>query len=266
MKKFLSILVKGLFGMHLWIPLTYSVLFLVITIMTGTIGASWSFYFLGLSVSLIASLALCYYVCTHKKVRTEQPPEKKESAEVSKNERLEYQASDGFRDYQRIEEEATRISEEQARYTKAMTGSPNIITPSSNFTEYMRATPPQPERGMGQAEAASRLYSETQNNDYIGKQKDKINAHDALYSSFSDSDNKEQTFSSYVQPNNSSTPGISLDEYYSRQQSEKHRTEKPTIYRTRKDPKVLVYEYSDRYERYYVGDDGKLSLLSREFK
>ena len=54
----LKMIKKLLIGMFLWLPLLYTVLFIVISLFTGTIGGNWGFYFVGLSVSFRAKWLL----------------------------------------------------------------------------------------------------------------------------------------------------------------------------------------------------------------
>ena len=57
---------KLIFGMFLWLPALYSVIFLIVSAVTGTVGKTWGFYFVGLSVTLIASVVLTY-ITAHRR-------------------------------------------------------------------------------------------------------------------------------------------------------------------------------------------------------
>ena len=275
MKKAWSLIKKGLFGMHLWIPLSYSILFLVIALITSTIDGSWPFYFIGLSVSFLASLALTYYIAqrneekifTAVEIPSEPAPQPDQKTLLqplpTKKPATNHVGQAGY------EDEATRIYEEQLRYSSAMRGSPNASVNTDGYSsrvgDYTRPTDPYAE-ALNRSVASQELYGteEPTSNGYYGNRDPEANAHDALYSSFSDSASEDKSsFSPYVQPANAQTgtPTRGLDDYASPRAEEK-----PKIFRTRKEPNVLVYEYSDRYERYYLRSDGSLTRISTEPK
>ena len=64
---------KVIIGTFAWLPVLYSLVFLIISIVTGTIGENWGFYFVGLSVSLIACVALTYLYA--RRAKPEAPAE-----------------------------------------------------------------------------------------------------------------------------------------------------------------------------------------------
>lgn len=271
LKKIFKGISMALFGMHLWLPVAYSVIFLVIAAIAGALDGAWPFYFIGLSISFAASLGLTYYMSVRGR---RQEPEEKEApqseitaekpaqpsytpppAPVQKPRSFESEAPakpSRAEEYERFENEAARIYEEQVRYSQHMTG-----TPDSVGSGYL-----QPHRQDGYARPAEPYKKpEPARPDYAGAQ----SALDTLYPSFtssSPSNENRSSFSPYVQPGNvADEHAARLEDYES---DKKESEEQPKIYRTRKDPNVLVYEYSDRIEKYYLGEGGTLTFLSSE--
>ncbi len=275
---------KILFGMHLWLPLSYSVVFLVLAAVTGTLEGAWPYYFIGLSVSLVASIVLVYLTASVKK--------RNSASDISANPvgrdgeplpppitHRSDRPSSRKEEYARYEDEAARIYEEQMRYSGQMNARPNNIgagtyVPQSDYTRPSESPRP-PYRPAPSAEQRRSSEEALYGNDAVGNMNKyygtKEDAHDALYSSFSSApvstaerapSGSHGGFSPYVQPSNIAPPDSPRVEDYSSRRAE----EKPKIFRTRKEPNVLVYEYSDRYERYYLGKDGSQTLIGRESK
>lgn len=268
---------KILFGMHMWLPISYSVVFLVLAAITGTLGGAWPYYFIGLSVSLLASTALVYLTARGKKKEGDRPTNNVSRDGAPLPPPITHRSdrpAHGKDEYARDEDGAARIYEEQMRYSVQMNARPNNVGAGTYVPggDYARPEPPRPSYNPASSDERKRSEEALYGNDadnlnkYYGT---KENAHDALYSSFSSapvstaerSQPASGGFSPYVQPSNIAKPDSPRVEDYSRRAEEK-----PKIFRTRKEPNVLVYEYSDRYERYYLGKDGTLTLIGRESK
>lgn len=253
-----KIITKALFGMHLWLPIAYSIVFPAVAAITERLEGSWPYYFIGLSLSFAAALGLVYFSSVRAKSRTadekpaaQTPPEKQEK-------RRPLPAND----YESVEDAAARIQDEQMRYTQAMKATPSGIS-GAKFGDA-----PPAEHAAPKAEAFMRPETMQQYyGDAVRPETTAQSAHDALYSSFSAPAGYEEpaqsNFSPYVQPPNVATPqSAKLDDYDERLA----RRDQPKIYRTRKEPNVLIYEYSDCIEKYYVSPDGSLTFLSTETK
>lgn len=250
--KIVKYIFKALFGLHLWLPIAYSVVFVAVAAIAGLLAVSWQYYFIGLSLSLFASLGLVYASARRVRNKAAQPrPEPRETRKPI--------SPRPARDYELTEDAAARIADEQMRYTQAMKATPSGISGATY-------APPQ-ESAHG---ADVFMRPETMQQYYGGAVRPETteqSAHDALYPSFSSSPTAEETptstFSPYVQPANiasAQSPKLSdLD-------SNRDKRGKPEIYRTRKEPNVLIYEYPDCIEKYYVNADGSLTYLSTKTK
>ena len=110
---------KLIFGMFLWLPALYSVIFLIVSAVTGTVGKNWGFYFVGLSVTLIASVVLTY-ITAHRRagVGDEKQAESRVPASVQKP------TQDGEADA----EAAAKASDETNRFAAEMKASPSAVT------------------------------------------------------------------------------------------------------------------------------------------
>ena len=280
-----DIVKKGLFKMHLWLPIAYSVVFLIIAAASQVLGESWPFYFIGLSVSLLGALVLAYLTLSRTPVRPSEQkredipavrPEPAPAYVPPSGPRPSAVRPDPAEDYARTEKAAARVSDEQARYTQAMTGQPNNVSELYTAASPAGTTdldPPEMRSDFMRPDAMQSYYGEA----VVPDTDTARSAHDELYPSspYSDgtrrSDRRQEerrngpAFSPYVQPVNAASPNAAhIEDYDNGRRS--HRGEKPTIYRTRKDPNVLVYEYSDCYERYYMNQDGSLTYLNTENK
>ncbi len=255
MKKFFKAVSTILFGMHMWLPIVYSLIFLMIAALSGTIGGSWPFYFIGLALSFLGSLLLVYFV----------KPRKKEE-ETAKSVKAATTAEVAFTpvkktDYLREDTDRTDMSgyvaAEQAKYAGNMSA-----TPSSMYGGYAAPAPapmPEPDR--------TAYSSQSGYGDYARPAQPE--AHEAIYTSFSSSPSQSQpdtqpTFTPYVQPRNAQSPTSQTVSDYERSKASSYET--PKIFRMRVDPNVLVYEYSDRYEKYQQLPSGDRRLISVEYK
>ena len=109
---------KLIFGMFLWLPALYSVIFLIVSVVTGTIWKNWGFYFVGLSVTLLASVALTY-ITAHG--RAGGSDEKQEDSRVPAS--VRQTASD-----ETEAEAAVKASDETNRFAAEMKASPSAVT------------------------------------------------------------------------------------------------------------------------------------------
>lgn len=311
--KFLKLMRFLLFKIHLWLPLMYSLVFLIITVTSGLLTVSWPFYFLGLSLSMIGTLGLVYY--TRKKSKDDVEENFKPASKRDKNRRIE-----GFmpvseqpperpaEPVQRaktpdVEETVQRIREEQNYYGQVMSAQPNALNqytaqvrpiqlqpgyqpaqpyvqPMPTFQQqpyitqygqpYVQPTPPvQPPI---EPPTMAQYYAEQQ----VTAQNTDMNK--KLYGPFTQpqspsapqSNNGEQAesnFTPYIQPINAKDRTSASPDMQSYEATRRNtRQEEPTIYRTRKDPNILIYEYSDCIEKYAIGRDGSRTLIGTEFK
>ena len=68
-----------------------------------------------------------------------------------------------------------------------------------------------------------------------------------------------------IKPYRKHVKGTSVVEYGSDEKLSKHAPEAPTIYKSKVNPGIIVYEYSNRYDLYEEYEDG-LRLVDTEYK
>lgn len=254
MKKFFQVVSTVLFGMHLWLPIVYSLIFLMIAAISGTIVGSWPYYFIGLALSFAGSLMLVYFLKDKKakkeastaEVSLTQKPKEPETPIAPQSERTKYVLADDRRDASEY------VAAEQARYTNRMYAEPGA---------YYEA--PRPASRPEDRPVSDYGYG----NDYSRPTQSE---HDGVYSSFSSSPStsapepSQPAFSPYLQPQNAqSDRTISISDY---EAARARREETPKIFRTRANPNLLIYEYSDRYEKYEQMPNGERRFISVERK
>lgn len=280
MKKFFKGLSTVLFGMHFWLPIVYSLIFLMIAAISGTMATAWPFYFLGLAIAFAGSLLLVYFLKDRKLSKGKKSASTAEVALTSKDKdsaseakKSEYVLDDGDR-----ADMSDYIAAEQARYAGNMTAQPGMNM-SDNRAYYAEPAPqstqfnnnymsPHPaQQPMNGYEGG---YGSPQPG-YVRPNYDPQTAHDALYSSFSSSPTtpsapSQSSFSPYVQPQNVQTENATRISDYEAAQAGRTDRETPKIFRMRSNPNILVYEYSDRYEKYEQLANGDRRRVSIEYK
>ena len=265
---------KAFIAMFLWLPLLYSVVFLIISIATATVGANWGFYFVGLSVTLIACVALTYVYANRvkrEKPHTDSEPPRQAQSAVQP---IRYDYEDESADI------TTR--DEANRYAAEMIGDPS----AASGERYDRR-----ERS---AYMAGGRYLDTSPAPDPATTPDSLHRGDALMGAKgmeeyyfgekgSSSEKAKQpadgsTFSPYVQPSNyGGDDGIRLSEYDEARTRDREPVRNsdfgedqggpaPRIYRLRGEPNVLLYEYPDVYKKYYINADGSRTLLATQYK
>lgn len=257
--KVLKFISKALFGLHLWLPIAYSIGFLAIVAISGLFEGSWPYYFIGLSLSLAGSLGLVYYSSVRARVKS---PEKATPAPEEKPVAPRPQPS-SRPDYESVEEAAARIRDEQQRYAQAMKANPSGNINGAQYADVQTPAPAPKAETFMRPEAMQQYYG-----DAVRPEMTAQTAHDALYSSFSappapGEAPQNNQFSPYVQPSNVAAGSPKLDDYESTRRT---RTGEPKVYRTRKEPNVIIYEYEDCYEKYYLNPDGSQTYLCTETK
>lgn len=299
MKKFFGTIGKILFGMHLWIPIVYSLVFLVIAAISNTLGGSWPFYFIGLSLSFAGALVLLFVTTSKKEkdksgvktaethettARTEEAAPLAKSQPASEPRRSSYVLADET-DY---EETSYRAFDEQSAYSNMTARPGTTVGDQRTATPENRSSYDAPEmrryygyeRPVEQRSAREQLqpqpqpqpqytqYYQPQGAGTPPPQPQPQTAHDALYSSFASSPSQQQNFSSYVQPMNVQGENtVHLGDYEAAQAAARMaEAEKPKIYRTRERADVLIYEYTDRYEKYRVLPSGEQERIGVEYK
>ena len=258
--KILKIITKALFGLHLWLPIAYSLVFLAVAAMSEMLVGSWPYYFIGLSLSFAGALGLVYYMSVRRAAHGDKPPappkEKKEPRRIV--------PAAPVNDYESAEDAAARIRDEQMKYAQAMKATPSGIS-GAKYADVPPAEPVAPKaEAFMRPETMQQYYG-----DAVRPETTAQSAHDALYPSFSSNpaggteSPSNSNFSPYVQPPNvASAQSASLNDFEAKSE---HR-EKPQIYRTRKEPNVLIYEYTDSIEKFYLNPDGSLTYLCTETK
>ncbi len=248
---------KIFFGMHFWLPLLYTVVFVVISLIAGVLGGNWPFYFLGLSLSLFGSVMLTYATGHKKSVftsetenenRTPVRPYEPNTSNAPSPAPAEPAVNDDR------EDENLRMYDEQLRYTKGMKA-----TPSQANGEYYDS---KPEDDLMKGDAMREYYGSAPSERRYGD-----GYADGGYQGYVNPmqpDRERGEFSPYVQPANSqSRSGASLSDYDDAAASGR---EQPRIYRLKSEPNVLLYEYKDFFKKYYINPDGSKTLLSTEPK
>ena len=253
---------KLLLGMFLWLPLLYTVLFIIISLLTGMIGGNWGFYFLGLSVSLIACVVLTY-LYAHRSAEDKRDEKEQPSADVRPVPQLPM--SD--------EEAAVNVRDEANRYAAEMKAGPSAVGGERYDAEraaylaggrYIDPAPaPDPASSADSLGSGGIMGADGLNDYYYGSGKA------APRRSSGDAD-----FSPYVQPSNyGGDDGIRLSDYDGARRREEEPAAQdpplfpsPKIFRLRGEPNVLLYEYPTEFRKYYVNADGSLKLLSTQKK
>lgn len=252
---------KILFGMHFWLPLLYTVVFVVISLIAGVAGGNWPYYFLGLSLSLFGSVMLTYVTGRRRHgfapqepadneertpVRPYEPvqdaPSEKAPPEKAPSEKAPARSDD--------EDEELRMYDERLRYTKDMKATPSQangdyaernpdddIMSGGAMSEYYGGT--SPERG----------YSD-RGNGYFAPERQGYR--------------ERGEFSPYVQPANAANRSGAIPNSFD--DAAASGREQPRIYRLKSEPNVLLYEYKDFFKKYYINPDGSKTLLSTEPK
>ena len=260
---------KILLGMFLWLPIVYSVVFLVVSLITGTAGANWGFYFVGLSAALLVCVVLTYVYAQRSMFASRTERKSDDEPETSVSVRVSPEEDS---------EAAVDARDEANRFASEMKGSPSSVggeryDAHSERSAYMaggryidRSAAPDPATApdaLGGSRDAL-MGAEGMDSYYYG-----AGAQPPRSRSGNDAD-----FSPYVQPSNYGGDGMRLSDYddarLSRdpvpESSEPPSVPAPRIYRLRGEPNVLLYEYPTEYRKYYVNADGSLRLLSRQEK
>ncbi len=256
LKKILGFLGTLFFGMHFWLPLVYTIVFVVFSAASGTILENWGFYFLGLSVSLAGSVALVYRgrarASAGDEDKTEAGEEKKKIVYVvppeSEKENgsqtiiIEKNPQNGNRpeiapEVDIRKEVDTAMSSQSARPS-------DVSGFGYSAPGGQRFEPAPPREKPSYYEEAEKLAPVDDQ-----RQKDRISEND-LYSGFS----------GYLSPHEPIPER--KDQVFAAEQ----KPVQPKVYRTRTDPSVIIYDYPDRTERYRIMQDGSLSLISADRK
>lgn len=283
-------MIKKIFiGMFFWLPLLYSAVFLVISLLTRTIGANWGFYFVGLSVVLLICVVLTY-VYAHR-----SREESADKAHAEDEERQDLPAVSAVsaapavsgRRGELVPEEEAEISarDETNRYAAEMKGSPSSVNGErydsrSERSAYMAGgryiddvPAPDPRSSPDSLRSdGDMMGGQGMNGYYFGESEEPA------------APNGDKTdsagFSPYVQPSNYGEGGMKLGDYDRRARRDERETPAPEpdrddgyagtvtprIYRLRGEPNVLLYEYPDVYKKYYINADGSSTLLSTQYK
>ncbi len=256
---------KLLIGMFLWLPLLYTVLFIVISLFTETIGGNWGFYFVGLSVCLAACVALTY-IYAHRS-DTQTPADERTEVRDIPAPRLPVN-----------EEDEINTRDEANRYAAEMKAGPSAVggeryDGSGERSAYLAggryvdpAPAPDPVSSPDALRSSDALMGASGMNDYY---------YGSGRSSQPRRTSGDSDFSPYVQPSNyGGADGISLDDYDETRlrgsdpalSADPPSVPAPRIFRLRGEPNVLLYEYPTEYRKYYVNADGSLRLLSTQKK
>ena len=259
---------KLIFGMFLWLPALYSVIFLIVSVVTGTIWKNWGFYFVGLSVTLIASVALTY-LTAHG--RSGGGDEKQADSRVPAS--VQKPTQDGEADA----EAAAKASDETNRFAAEMKASPSAVTGEryddrSERSAYMAG---------GRYVDPSSAPDPATAPDSLGASCDSVMGASGMDSYYYGGAREERrgapsgddsSFSPYVQPSNYGEGGMKLSDYDDSRLGGRSSSDEPPadpalrIYRLRSQPNVLLYSYPTEYRKYFVNEDGTLTLLSRQKK
>lgn len=257
---------KLIFGMFLWLPALYSVIFLIVSVITGTIWKNWGFYFVGLSVTLLAAVALTYVSARKRAGQGERNKEDRVPESVQQP------APVGEADT----EAEIKASDETNRFAAEMKASPSAVT-GERYDD-------RSERG---AYMAGGKYTDPSSApdpatapDSLGASRDSVMGASGMDSYYYGGTREERrsapspdgsAFSPYVQPSNYGD-GMKLSDYDDSRLGGRSRSEEPPadpalrIYRLRSQPNVLLYSYPTEYRKYFVNEDGTLTLLSRQKK
>ena len=258
---------KLIFGMFLWLPALYSVIFLVVSAVTGTVGKNWGFYFVGLSVTLLASVALTYLTARRRSGGGgEKQAESRVPASVRQTASDETEA-----------EAAVKASDETNRFAAEMKASPSAVTGEryddrSERSAYMAG---------GRYVDPSSAPDPATAPDSLGASRDSVMGASGMDSYYYGGAREERrdapsgdnsSFSPYVQPSNYGEGGMKLSDYDDSRFGGRSSSDEPPadpalrIYRLRSQPNVLLYSYPTEYRKYFVNEDGTLTLLSRQKK
>ena len=260
---------KVIIGTFAWLPVLYSLVFLIISIVTGTIGENWGFYFVGLSVSLIACVALTYLYARRAKPEApaEEPGDEQPAAPRNELKPVRY-------DYDESADITAR--DEANKYASEMKGSPSAVSgerydrrersaymAGGKFIEPAQA--PDPTQALDSL-GMNGLMGASGMDKYYGTGGGTASGQTAARKGEGDA-----SFSPYVQPANyGGGDGMKLSDYDDAR-SRAHDPDgeenaSPRIYRLRGEPNVLLYEYPDVFKKYYINADGSRTLLSTQYK
>ena len=280
-----GIVIKKIFiGMFFWLPLLYSAVFLVISLLTRTVGGNWGFYFVGLSVVLLICVVLTY-VYAH---RSREESTDKARAEEERQDLPAVSAAPAVsgRRGELVPEEEAEISarDETNRYAAEMKGSPSSVNGErydsrSERSAYMAGgryiddvPAPDPRSAPDSLRSdGDMMGGQGMNGYYFGEPEEPAAPNGGKTDSVG--------FSPYVQPSNYGEGGMKLGDYDRRARRDERETpaqeingdgygetDAPRIYRLRGEPNVLLYEYPDVYKKYYINADGSSTLLSTQYK
>lgn len=260
LKKVFKVIGTILFKMHFWLPLVYTIVFIVFSAISGTLVENWGIYFIGLSVAMILSLLLVY---------REKAGQKAEATPKDKNKKEPEEKKVVYV----VPPEGTEDAEEKAR-TIVIEKNPGFdanhpeIAPSVNYQkeidaamEKQKATPS--DTSFGYSAESFRYepaqsprpqqpsyYEEAKNIEPIVKHHDDGDAPVNELSS---------DFSQYLSPHEP-LPAKKEPVFHD------PTPVKPKVYRTRTDPSIIIYDYPDKIERYRIMQDGSISLVSIDRK
>ncbi len=255
LKKVFAAIGKVFFGMHFWVPLVYTIVFIIFSALSGTIVENWGFYFMGLSISFIFSSALIYRAkLIALKGKSESKPE--ETGEKKKIVYVVPPESEGTKESQTIIIEKDVPSDKKPEIAPAVNIKKEVDSAMDSQTasaaeasSYGYISPSNRYEPAKPNQETPSPYAEAENIPPIDeeKQQARINEND-LYSGFS----------GYLSPHE---PIPTNKEPFGKDQPAK-----PKVYRTRTDPSIVIYDYPDKTEKYKIMQDGSLSLIAIDKK